>query len=129
MPAKLFEIVADVPKRLLRIRVGGHWELATVSAYKTELLASVKQMHDAGCEPGEMVALFDAREGGPQSQEVVAHFRDELGGAELVPRRLATLVSSALFKRQVERIAIPNQRVFADEAEALAWLLSPANAT
>ena len=125
MGADRFDIAADVPRRLLQITARGLWDVDTVKAYKAALLAVIERMLAAGCPNGEMVALFDAREGGPQSQDVIAAFRAQLGQPDLVPRRLATLVGSALLKRQVERIAIPNQRVFTDEAEALAWLLSP----
>ena len=59
-----------------------------------------------------------------QTQDAVNSFRERFGDNRLAPRRLATLVSSALFKRQAERIGMGNQRMFTDEAEALAWLLS-----
>ncbi len=127
MSSEPFEITADPSRCLLRITARGLWNLKTVTTYKTALLAAVQRMLVAGGQSGEIVALFDAREGGPQSQEVVAEFRAQLGQPALAPRRLATLVGSALLRRQVDRIAIPNQRVFTNEAEALAWLLSPSD--
>ncbi|WP_374942064.1 hypothetical protein [Sphingomonas sp.] len=123
--ADKFEITPDPAASLLRITMRGHWDLATVTLYREALVRAVAAMRAAGCKPGTVCALVDARDGGAQSQEVVASFRDNLRGGDLAPRRLATLVSSALFRRQIERIAIPNQRLFTDEHDALAWLLSP----
>ena len=122
--ADKFEIVIEPQRGLLRITMRGHWDIETVRSYKAAVLAAVGKMRTAGCTPGELVALVDIRDAGAQSQEVIAAYKDDLQGPDLVPRRLATLVTSALFKRQVERIAIPNQRLFTDEVEALNWLLS-----
>ncbi|MEG3143124.1 hypothetical protein U1839_00535 [Sphingomonas sp. RT2P30] len=119
-----FEIIKESEHGLLRIVMRGHWDVAMVSQYKAALVEAVNAMIAAGCESGSLVALVDAREQGAQSQDVIADYKERLGGGDLAPRRLATLVSSALFKRQVERIAIGNQRLFTDEAEAIAWLLS-----
>lgn len=119
-----FHIVSDPQRSLIRIVMRGHWDVETVRAYKQAIVAAVGQMRAQGCKPGDIVALVDLRDGGAQSQEVIAAYKTDLDGADLTPRRLATLVSSALFKRQVERIAIPNQRFFIDESEALDWLLS-----
>jgi hypothetical protein len=120
-----FRIVAEPRHCLLRITMREQWTIETVAAYKAALLPEVDRLLASGCARGNMVALVDARHGGAQSQDVIAEYQRQLGGSDLAPRRLATLVSSALFKRQIERIAIPNQRLFTDEDEALAWLLSP----
>lgn len=124
MTAGQFEIVTEPARSLLRITMRGHWDLATVTGYERALREAVEAMYAGGCRRGTLLALVDARAGTAQSQEVVASYKDRLGGASLAPRKLATLVSSALLKRQVERIAIPNQRLFTDEDEAVAWLLS-----
>ena len=119
-----FHIVGDPQRSLIRIVMRGHWDVQTVRSYKEAIVAAVGRMRSQGCKPEGIVALVDLREGGAQSQEVITAYKGDLDDANLVPRRLATLVSSALFKRQVERIAIPNQRFFIDESEALDWLLS-----
>lgn len=77
-----------------------------------------------GCKLGSIVSLTDARQRGAQSQDVVAAFQQQLGG-KLTPKRQAILVSSVLFERQIQRIDIPNQRMFTDEDQAMVWLLSP----
>ena len=120
-----FEIFSDPRRALLHIILRGHWDIETVELYKAAVAKATADMYAAGCEPGSLIALVDARAGGAQSQDVIAYYQQHLGpGSGLSPRRLATLVSSALFKRQIERIAIPNQRLFTDEGAAWEWLLS-----
>ena len=124
MESGQFDISTDAARGLLRVNMRGHWTTDTIDAYKKAVLGSVAEMLAAGSRRGPLIALVDARDLSAQSQGAVADFKASMDRDGLVPRRLATLVSSALFKRQVERIAIPNQRLFADEAEALDWLLS-----
>ena len=122
-----FEITTDPARYLFRVTMRGLWDLETIEAYRSAAHEAVERMIAAGCEHGSIVALVDAREGGPQQQSIVDAYRERLGGEDMTPRRLATLVSSALLKRQVERIAVPNQRLFTDEAAAMAWLLDPSD--
>lgn len=120
-----FTITPVPADRMIRIVMRGHWTVATVADYKRALIAVVGPLHaQVGAAP-PIRALVDLRESGPQSQDVVAAYSGALGGSDLAPGLLATLISSALLKRQAERIAVPNQRYFTDEAEALTWLLSP----
>ena len=123
MSANKFDIETRVDARLLRITLRGHWDLETVSAYRQALSQAVAQLYVSGCPRGSIVALVDAREAAAQAQDVVAFYKEHLGSSDLAPRRLATLLSSALFKRQVERIAISNQQLFTDEEEAMRWLM------
>ncbi len=119
-----FRIIADPRRQLLRIALMGHWEVADVLTYKAALGEAVQGMRAQKCPPGSIAALVDTREGGVQSQDVVAAWQKELGSMTPAPRRLATIVSSALLRRQVDRIAIANQRLFDNEDEAMEWLLS-----
>ena len=122
--AEKFDIVIEPQRGLLRIVMRGHWDVETVREYKAAVLGAVGKLRSAGCAPGDVVALVDIRDAGAQSQDVIGAYKDDWQDPGLIPRRLATVVTSALFKRQVERIAIPNQRFFTDEVEALSWLLS-----
>lgn len=122
-----FEIEPDPSQRLMRTTRRGHRGLGTVQAYQAALPEGGARMLAAGCTQGRMVALVDARAGGAQSQDVIAAYKADLGD-EMATRRAATLVTSALFNRQVKRIGISNQQLFTDEAEALTRLLSPDNA-
>ena len=116
MSTEPFHIAIEPSKRLMRITLQGHWTVETVEAYRQAVIEAGTKMMKSGCPVDEILALVDARAGGPQSQEVVAAWRDRIEAHGLAaPRRLASLVSSALLKRQVERIAVPNQRLFTDE--------------
>ena len=120
-----FEISTDVPRRLLMIKMSGLWEVATVEAYREAVIAAGERLIASGCKADQILALVDVREGGPQSQEVVAAYRERVEAHGLAaPKRLATVVASALLKRQIERIGVSNQRVFTDERAALDWLLA-----
>lgn len=120
-----FDIRIDAAQCLLRITLRGLWQADDVHAYRAALAEVSATLRAAGCPRGETIVLVDARANGPQSQDVITSYRSTMGGQDMAVRRLATLVTSALFKRQVERIAISNQQLFTDEADALAWLLSP----
>lgn len=120
-----YTIETDPGRRLVRVTMRGFWDEATAIAYDEAIRrAGAETMAEAGCARGELLALVDARELAPQSQEVLGRFKSRLLAPERQPKRNATLVSSALLKRQAERIASPNQRIFEDEGEAMAWLLA-----
>ena len=124
-----FTITPVPADKMLRITLRGHWTVDTVDRYRTAMITAARALIAADCPREDIIALVDTREQGAQSQDVVARFKQMLGGDGFAPRRLATLVTSALFRRQVERIGVANQRLFTDEAEALAWLLSPDSAS
>ncbi len=122
--ADKFKIISESGRHLLRIVLFGHWDVPEVFRYKAALDQALQQMRAEGCPSGSISALVDTREAGVQSQDVVAAWQEALGSSDLAPCRLATIVSSALLKRQVGRIAIANQRVFDNEVDAMAWLQS-----
>ena len=107
----------------------GHWSGDTTNEYHQAVVRAATDMLKAGCRRRDLIAPIDARGLAAQSQAVVADFKLSMDRDDLVLRRLATIISSALFKRQVERIAIPNQRRFTNETEAIEWLLSMADQT
>lgn len=125
MGADKFDIDCDVARNMLLITIRGHWDLPTVTLYREAVAKAVARMRAAGSRPGSATVLFDARQASAQSQDVLLEYQRNMNTGEFSPRRLATIISSALFKRQAERIALPNQRLFTDDKEALAWLLSP----
>ena len=120
-----FALQTNAARRLLRITMRGFWDEATIAAYdKGVRSAGAALMAQTGCAVGDLIALIDARDLGAQSQNLLTEFKSRFEPQERRPKRTATLVSSALLKRQVERISPPHQRVFEDEREAMAWLLS-----
>lgn len=119
-----FDITYDAANELLRVTLRGNWELQTVRDYKAALKGFLDEIYSDNRPRGNALVLVDTREGGAQSQEVIAYYQQELGGGSFTPRRLATVVTSVLFKRQIERIGAENQQLFTDERAALYWLLS-----
>lgn len=124
MQAGHFDIATDAGRGLLHVTMRSHWTIETVDRYEQSVIVAVSEMFSAGCRNGNFLALVDACDLSAQSQNVVAEFKARMHREGLLPRRLATVLSSTLFKRHVERIAIPNQRLFVEESEALSWLLS-----
>ena len=118
-----FSIDCDPSRRLVRVTLRGFWNAGTVDRYDRALHATGERMHAAGVRRTDLLALVDARALGAQSRELVDSYRERFDHPERRPRRLATLVSSALLRMQVQRIGMPNQRLFEDERAALAWLL------
>jgi len=125
MAESSFEIRTDATNGLLHIILRGHWSTSTVASYKQAVSAAVGQIIASGCVQGDIRALVDARGVGAQPSSVVEEYKRLFGSVNMRPFRLATIVSSSLFKMQVKRIAIPNQRIFTDEADATQWLLAP----
>ncbi|WP_375428578.1 hypothetical protein [uncultured Sphingomonas sp.] len=125
MEQEQFIITTDPAKKLVHVVMKGFWISETVFAYDREIRAAADRMAAAGHPRHELLALVDAREAGVQTGELIFAYRERFGAPARQPRRVATIVSSALFKRQVERIAIPNQRIFDNEVDAMRWLLSP----
>lgn len=118
-----FTIETDAGRRLIRITMRGFWDEATVAAYDKELkIAGAKLVAEAGCARSDLFALTDARDLSAQSQEMLLNYKGRFDAPERQPKRGATIVSSALLKRQAERIAGPNQRIFEDERAAMDWL-------
>ena len=119
-----YAIAVDPARRLMRVVLRGFWDAATLDAYDRDIRAAGDHMTAAGCPRSEILALVDARDMTAQAQNLVAEYKDRFSDPSRQPRRLATLVASALVTRQVNRVDLPNQRLFADEAEALTWLNS-----
>lgn len=118
-----FTITMEPNKRLLQISMRGYWNEATLSAYDSKVREAAARMEAAGCPRNVILALVDTRGANVQSQQLLAEYRERFSQADRQPARLATVVSSMLFKLQVERVALPNQRIFHDHDVALDWLL------
>lgn len=124
MHADHFDITIDASRSVLHVTMRGHWMTEPVERYEQAVGVAVAGMLSAGCLRGNLLALVDARKLNTQSQNVIAEFKARMHREGLLPRCLATVLSSTLSKRPVERIAILNQRLFVDESDALSWLLS-----
>ena len=121
-----FTITMEPEKRLLRISIRGYWDETIVNAYDDKIREAGALMVSAGCPRNRILTLVDARGANVQSQELLEEYRKRFNQAYRQPERSATVVSSVLFKLQVERVALPNQRIFQDLDGALEWLLTDA---
>lgn len=120
-----YAVRADPARRMIHMSIRGFWDEATIADYDREVrIAALKVMEVTGCRQDELLAIVDVREASTQSQAILARFKQKFDPADRQTKRIAILVSGALLKRQVERIATPIQRVFDDEGAAMAWLLS-----
>lgn len=115
-----FLITTEPHRRLVRVVMRGFWTPATVVAYDAEARRAGARMIAAGVPRHEILALVDIRELVVQAQDQIALYKQLQGAADRQPGRIATILSSALLRRQVERVDLPNRRIFTDEPEALA---------
>lgn len=119
-----FEISIDPSRKLLIVTFRGHWTVATTDSYAAARKVALADMAARGCQSGDLLILLDRREQGPQGQDVVARLQDIAAENNRHARRIAVLVSSALHKRQIDRINSDGQaHLFDSEPEALAWLM------
>lgn len=119
-----FSIETEAGRKLLSIVLRGNWDHSTIEAYDLKLREASHAMTLAGCPRHEILALVDAREAVAQSQQVITSYKDRFGLPDRQPKRIATVLSSTLFKFQVRRISLPNQKIFEDKNAAIQWLLS-----
>lgn len=111
----------------MRIVLRGFLTEDTTARYNDALRGAARTMADAGCPLDQMLVLVlvlvDARKLGTQSQLLIAD-QARFSAPDRQPRRIGTVTSGALVKLQVQRVAFPNQRIFTDRQDALAWLRS-----
>ncbi|WP_010188665.1 hypothetical protein [Sphingomonas sp. PAMC 26605] len=124
MHADHFDITIDAGRSLLPVTMRGQRTTETVDRYEQTVGVAVARLLSAGCRCGNLFVLADVRELNAQSQNVIADFKTRMHYEGLLPRRPLTQLSSTSFNRQLQRIAIPNQRLFVDESDAISWPLS-----
>ncbi len=117
-----FSIDYDTACNFMRFTVRGLWTIATVQRYQEAILNACDKMHRRGCISSEMLVLIDARALNAQPQNVVTAYDEMMADDRFTVRRVATIVSSALFKMQAERLARSSERTFKDDDSALEWL-------
>ncbi|NML07683.1 STAS/SEC14 domain-containing protein [Sphingomonas sp. G-3-2-10] len=117
-----FQIEADPARDLIRIRMGGFFTPADITAF----LQAREEAHEKlTCGRNRHVTLNDVRDMKIQSQEAVDSFRAMLSQPSHASRRLAFVVSPTLARSQLMRaIDARHARLFEDPASAEAWLFS-----
>src|SRR5580698_7796119 len=116
-----FELTLDRPRRLLRLRMWGLWDIETGEQFRTHTLR-----HGRGLMGAPWAMLADAREFVAQSA-AVTEFRKEVMTKSLAMgcTKIAALVGQTVHGMQFKRIANESHvgsAVFSDEAAALAWV-------
>ena len=116
-----FAIEIDPSRDLVRIRMSGFFDHASIAAFVVDLRAAHRKLR---CGPNRFVTVNDIRDMKIQSQDIVAAFQAMLGDPAIRSRRLAFVVSSTLARMQLMRvISDRTAQCFTDAADAEAWLL------
>lgn len=118
----IFEIQVDPARHLMRLRLGGFFDAASVAALLAARQAAFGQLR---CPINQHLALADVRAMRIQAQEMVGAFTSMLGNSATQSRRLAFVVAGTLARGQLQRAL--GTRVaccFTDPVEAERWVLS-----
>jgi hypothetical protein len=119
-----FKVVVDRNQRLVRLTLVGVWTTQDADRLLAESFAFASSL---GPEPAWRL-LVDATRWAPQSDAVQERIvRTMQQNRRLGMSRAARVLSTPVMKLQLGRLAMQathERRDFADEAEALAWLLS-----
>lgn len=108
---------------LLRITFTGQWTLETVDRYRVARVEAFRSAAAAGVPGSDLLLLVDRVSQPVQTQAVVDELGKVVADNQLLARKTAVVVTSALHARQIRRTGTSDSlRVFADEAEARAWL-------
>ena len=121
MASNSFSVDYDAARNVVRYRIAGFWDVATVDTFIAALTAEIARHGTGGRKPS---LLGDAREFAVQSAPVAQAFEAAML-TSVLPRveRLALVVAAMLNKLQVERgVGESRTAVFLSEDEALAWL-------
>ena len=120
-----FEISVNEHRHLLKIAMGGYYDMASVKAFAVARMRAHQRLRSA---PNAHVAMVDTSACKIQTQEVLAKFAEVMTDSRYRPRRLGFVAAGPIALMQVCRLAskMPNTRVFEDADSAVAWLLAPA---
>ncbi len=116
-----YSVSIDRSRGLLRLVLGGFFDLDTVAQFAAERDDAVRRL---GRAPNQHVTLCDIRTQMISAPPVTAAFQQMIGDPRFSSRRLAFVVSGALEKLQTRRTASLRDDVgyFNEVADAEAWL-------
>jgi hypothetical protein len=118
-----YTVTIDPRLGLLRITLGGFFELTDVEALETEKKAALVQL---GRQRNGHLTLVDVSECKLQAQTVFGAFQSAIGDPRYMARRLAFVTGSSLVRMQVRRMTSrDNMAFFTTIADAEAWLFEP----
>ena len=116
-----FQIDVDVARNLVRTRLAGLFDDATLRAFLAARRAAFARLR---CGPNQQLSLTDVRDMAIQTKEIVTRWSAVLGDPAYRSQRLAFIVASTLVRTQLTR-AIGNRdaRCYTDPVEAERWVL------
>jgi hypothetical protein len=116
-----FELSLDRKRCLLRIKLRGFWDEATMAAYERKYRAAFVELDSL--RPRRTFCIVDGSEYPVQTQEISRRHGELV--AWLGPReadRAALIVANALVRMQASRGLNERMAVFLSEGEAMEWL-------
>lgn len=120
--SSLFEVTADLERRLLRCRLSGRWTRDTVIEYRDAVGQAAERLFAAGIKRSQINVLLDAREFKAQSQDVAAFYQEQFNRPNMAVHKVATVASDLVFRLQATRVGAQEQQLFETERDALDWL-------
>ena len=111
----------DPASRLLRFRLAGWWDAATIAAYRAELLRTLARLP----APGTFFDLIaDLTEFVPQTPEIATmHGEIMAKGRGIGHRFAASVVTSPIVRMQMARVAAnPDFAYFGTDGQAVEWI-------
>ena len=115
-----FSINIEVSRDLMRVTLGGFFEVAKLASVSEQLRRAKAQLR---CAPNQHVALIDVRGMSIQPQDSISTFERIIREPGLVARKLAFVVPHTLLRTQVKRAASSRDAAYFDSVEAAEhWL-------
>ncbi len=120
-----YTIRLDAVRGLLHIAFRGFWTDAIYDRFVAHARSLLPTMPLVGVAIGTQRTLLDLTGYAVQDKAMLDRLAVIGNDTDLVGRRVATLLASALLRQQARR-TVPGHRCFSDRDEALAWLLEDA---
>lgn len=117
-----YDIVADVARDLIRMRLRRFWTVAIVERFAADQQRAARALR---CGRGGHRVLCESA-GPPQSQAVIAAMQALVIDIPNKAARFALIPSGAISQLQARRLLVrPDMAIFADVAAAEEWLFGP----
>ncbi len=117
-----FDIQVDAARDLVRIRLAGFFDDATLRAFLHARKLAFERLR---CGPNRHLSITDIRGMAIQAQDVVTRWHAVLADPAYASRRLAFVVASTLARTQLQRaIGSRYAQCFTDPDAAERWVLT-----
>lgn len=123
MTSRLFELHCDHSRAVLRATLRDHWPVEEVARFERAIRDALSHLNRRSGSPARYALLIDARLHGVQSRDVVERLQAVSAAIMGEVACIAVIVTSALHKRQADRINPDSlHRVFDREDNATEWI-------